>query len=182
MSLEFRREFEISISILASCKARRIDEIVNTANTVRMNPGVVNCYKLREKYKFCQSKEGWEQTNNELRDKSGDCCPGSQLKNGWQRNSALDWWKSAIKAAFVTRFFFKAKSYFLEMILYHSWLCILTLNLVFLNVINGWSLALSSLLSLLPACGSLRGQIPLNFPFLLCYSSISVQAGQISFL
>lgn len=52
MSLEFRREFEISISILASCKAR-IDEIVNTANIVRMNPGVVNCYKLWEKYKFC---------------------------------------------------------------------------------------------------------------------------------
>lgn len=40
MSPEFRREFKISISILASCKARRINEIVNTANIVRMSPGV----------------------------------------------------------------------------------------------------------------------------------------------
>ena len=53
MSPEFGRKFEISISILASCKARRIDEIVNTANIVRMSPGVVHYYKLWEKYKFC---------------------------------------------------------------------------------------------------------------------------------
>ena len=53
MSPEFRREFKINISILASCKARRINEIVNTVNIVRMSPGVVHNYKLWDKYKFC---------------------------------------------------------------------------------------------------------------------------------